>query len=162
MICFYPPCSIHGIKEERTRKIKKQARARRASETPVEDIRYVVNDLCWTETGRMLVVKAAIVQVLSIDSFKAAEIALVNYGNSNGLNPEIWGCTKCNSKVKISKSKFQCTARIILQEDGGTEHKVIMFGEVIQNISGITRQYRIKRLSSCQTCFWCHCYLLTL
>jgi len=37
----------------------------------------------------MLVVKAEIVQVLSIDSFKAVEIALVNYGNSNRLNPAI-------------------------------------------------------------------------
>ena len=42
-----------------------------------------------------------------------------------------------HSKVKISKSKFQSTARIIFQEDGGTEHKVTMLGEVIQNISDI-------------------------
>ena len=41
-------------------------------------------------------------------------------------------CTKCNSKVKISKSKFQSTARIILVEDGGTEHKVTIYGEVFK------------------------------
>jgi len=40
----------------------------------------------------------------------------------------------------MSKSNSQSIARIILQEDGGTEHKVTMFGEVIQSISDITRR----------------------
>jgi len=103
----------------------------------VADIGYVVDDLCSTETGRMLVMKAEVVQVISIDSYNSCR-------NCNGKitttsNPEIGECTKCNSKLKISKSKSQSIARIILQEDNGTERKVTLFGEAIKTISDVTK-----------------------
>ena len=54
-------------------------------------------------------------------------------------NPGVGECTKCNSKIKISKSKFQSVARVVLQEEGGTEHKVTMFSKVIKSIPDISR-----------------------
>ena len=93
----------------------------------VKDIGYVVEDLCCDETGRMLVVKAEIVEVISIDSYKS-------YRNCNGKITE----TK-NPEVGEYTSKSQSIARIILQDDRGIEHKVTLFGEVIQKISDITK-----------------------
>jgi len=82
--------------------------------------------------------KAEVVQVISIDSYNSCR-------NCNGKitttsNPGIGECTKCNSKLKISKSKSESIARIILQEDNRTERKVTLFGETIKTISDVTKR----------------------
>ena len=103
----------------------------------VQDIGYVVDDSCCDETGGMIVVKAEIVEVASIESYNSCRSCSGKVTETK--NPGVGECTKCNSKIKMSKSKSQSIVRVVLQEEGGREHKVTMFGKVIQSISDISK-----------------------
>ena len=64
----------------------------------VEDIGYIVDDLCCDKTGRIMVVKAEIVEVTSIDSYKS--------------------CRNCNGKVAETKNLEigECTSHAVWQQ----------------------------------------------
>ena len=71
----------------------------------VQDIGYVVDDLCCDETGGMIVVHAEIVEVASIESYNSCRSCSGKVTETK--NPGVGECTKCNSKIKMSKSKSQ-------------------------------------------------------
>lgn len=59
----------------------------------IDDIGYVVDNLCSNETGRILIMKAEIVQVVGIDSYNSCRNCSGKITETS--NPEIGECTKC-------------------------------------------------------------------
>ena len=43
--------------------------------------------------------------------------------------------------MKISKCKYQSVARVVLEEEEGREHKVTMFGGIIEKITDISKEF---------------------
>ena len=91
----------------------------------VQDIGYVVGDLCCDETDGMIVVKAEIVKVASIESYNSCRSCCGKVTQTK--NPGVGEGTKCNSKIKISKSRSPTIARVALQDERGGEHKVTTY-----------------------------------
>ena len=95
-----------------------------------------IDNLRCDETGG-IIVKAEIVEAASIESYSSCRSCSGKVTETKNLG--VGECTKCNSRIKMSKSKSQSIARVVLQEEGSREHKVTMFGEVILNISDISK-----------------------
>ena len=75
--------------------------------------------------------KAEIVEVASMDSYNSSRSCS---GKVTEVKKGVRECTKCHCKIKISKSKQQNVARVVLEDEGGKEYKVTMCGEMIQTI----------------------------
>lgn len=104
----------------------------------IDEIGYVVDDASCDETGGIVVVKAEIVEVVSMENYSSCRNCHGKVMES--ANQAIGECTKCGSKVKLMKSKRQNVARVILLEEGDKEYKVTMFGDVIENVVHISGQ----------------------
>ena len=97
----------------------------------IKDIGDVVEESEFHETGGVIVVQAEIVAVTNVDSYTNCRSC---YGKVTETKKGVGECTKCNSKIKVSKSKHQSIVRVVLEVEGGKEYKVTMFGEIVQKI----------------------------
>ena len=82
----------------------------------IDEIGYVVDDASCNETGGIIVVKAKIVKVISMENYSSCRNCHGKVMES--ANEAIRECTKCGSKVKLMKSKRQNVARVILLDVG--------------------------------------------
>lgn len=97
-----------------------------------------MDDASCDETGGIFVVKAEIVEVVSMENYSSCRNCHGKVMES--ANQAIGECTKCGSKVKLMKSKRQNVAWVILLEEGDKKYKVTMFGDVIKNVVHISGQ----------------------
>ena len=103
----------------------------------MEDIGDVVDDLVFDGTGGIAVVKAEVVAVISMEMYASC----VNcHGKVLEASREVGQCSKCNTKVKMLKCKNQSVARVVVEEEGGKQHKLTMFGGVVQQIADISKE----------------------
>ena len=87
----------------------------------IKDIGEVIDDVNIEDApGAAQVVKGEIVAAISMDEYR-------NCRNCNAKAVD-WDrlvmveCSKCNTKMKMSKCNKQCIAHVILKDDKGKEH----------------------------------------
>ena len=101
----------------------------------IEDIGEVVSDNevpIPNPTGSAKVVKAEVVTVVMIDSYKSCHNC--NAKVSPQPNAVLATCDKCNSKMKIAKCADQSVANVILEDEHKKVYKVTIFNEVLHQI----------------------------
>lgn len=76
---------------------------------------------------------AEIVVVVSIDVYKSCRNCHTKIIDSGTLFAV---CSKCGSKVKLSKCVNCSVANVILEDEDKKEHRVTMFDEVLSIVSG--------------------------
>jgi len=99
---------------------------------PSDAITDVVDETAMQdETGGIIVVKAEVVSVISIDSYFSCR-------NCPGTETKkgVGECGKCKAKVKLAKCKNRNVARIeIEKENDGVQYKLTVFDDVVEKIA---------------------------
>jgi len=90
------------------------------------------------ETGGIIVVRAEVASAISIDSYVSCRNCLRKVlETKNGVGE----CGKCNAKVKLAKCKNRNVARIEIEDEkGGTQYKLAMFDDVVEQIVRFCRE----------------------
>jgi len=90
------------------------------------------------ETGGIIVVRAEVASVISIDSYVSCRNCLGKVlETKNGVGE----CGKCNAKVKLAKCKNRNVARIEIEDEkGGTQYKLMVFDDVVEQIVRFCRE----------------------
>ena len=102
----------------------------------VNDIGDVVDDVVFDENGGIVVVKGEVIGVVSVETYTSCVSC---HGKVTETKTGVGQCSKCSTKVKMGKCKIQSVARVVIEEEGGKEHKLTMFGEIVEQIGDISR-----------------------
>ena len=102
----------------------------------VNDIGDVVDDLVFDENGGIVVVKGEVIGVVSVETYTSCVSC---HGKVTETKTGVGQCSKCSTKVKMGKCKIQSVARVIIEE-GGKEHKLTMFDEIVEQIGDISKE----------------------
>ena len=102
-----------------------------------DDIGYVVEESVDGGSGDVKVVKAEIIAVISCETYSSCK-------NCDGkiiqISKVLGRCGKCNTKLKMSKCNSKKVGRIIIEDsDDGTEYKLTVFDEVLNQIANIAK-----------------------
>ena len=96
----------------------------------VEDIGEVVEEDADDPVG-VKIVKGEIVHVEKCDTYDSCRTCRAKV---IAINETIGKCSKCEAKVKMSKSYRSRTARFVVKDCNGHEYKVTAFDEVVEKI----------------------------
>ena len=77
--------------------------------------------------------KGEVVALVSMDEYKSCRNC--NAKVVEGGKFAMGECSKCNTKMKMSKCNKQCIAHVIIEDDKGKEHKVTVFSDVLKQIA---------------------------
>ena len=72
--------------------------------------------------------------VMKIETYVGCRNCSSKVTNAGGIGE----CSKCSTKMKISKCKSKAVARVLLESVDGKERKVTAFDEVVQKIAGFS------------------------
>lgn len=105
----------------------------RASMEEVADIGEVVTDDVVEGKGAVTVVKGEIVGVLGCDEYESCRSCKAKVADVSEVVGE---CSKCGMKAKLGRCAKSVAARVIIEDEEGTEYKVSAFNDVVEEIGG--------------------------
>ena len=101
----------------------------------IEDVGDVIDDeSAESGSGGAKVVKGDIVAVVSLDLYKGCRNCNAKVANTS----TVFGvCTKCNTKMKLTRCANQSVANVILEDLDGKEYRVAIFNDVLEKIVAV-------------------------
>ena len=108
----------------------------------IEGIGEVLDDELPENQGKVKVVTTEVVVVVSVEVYKSCRncsMKIIDSGSQFAV------CTKCGSKVKLSKCGNSSIANVILEDADKKEYRVTMFDEVLS----IALQYGEDAIGEC-------------
>jgi len=106
----------------------------------IEDIGEVIDDVNIEDPpGAAQVIIGEIVAVIAMDEYKSCRNCTAKVIEEGG-KLAMGVCSKCNTKMKLSKCNKQCVAHVIVEDEKGKEHKVTVFNDVLQQIANYGKE----------------------
>ena len=100
--------------------------------TSTEDIAEVIDDVNTEDSGRAKVFKGEIIVVTGLDTYKGCVNCGAKVLEMNGILAD---CSKCGTKMKISRCRQQSVENIVLKDIEEKYYRVTVFDDVLQQIT---------------------------
>ena len=116
----------------------------------IDDIGEVIRDVTIEDCRRAKVLKGEIIAVVGLDEYRG----YVNCGAKvSEMANMLADCSKCRTKMKISKCHRQSVANIVVKDTEGKDHRVTVFDGVLQQIRDFGKKVQVTIPAHMSNCY---------